>query len=73
MKSKEHRQIYDHPFVTLHVRVWIEMSILDTCRPFNPVTLHVRVWIEIFIYATISRGSIVTLHVRVWIEIKCFL
>ena len=33
--------------VTLHVRVWIEITISDNSIYFIVVTLHVRVWIEI--------------------------
>ena len=33
--------------VTLHVRVWIEMTTLQSGLFGSTVTLHVRVWIEI--------------------------
>ena len=56
-------------FVTLHVRVWIEI-IRIMCNPNpSPVTLHVRVWIEIVHAVLVGVRYGVTLHVRVWIEI----
>ena len=39
--------------VTLHVRVWIEISNGSSTMAKVEVTLHVRVWIEIIIYICI--------------------
>ena len=33
--------------VTLHVSVWVEISLLCRCRCLGCVTLHVSVWVEI--------------------------
>ena len=57
-------------YVTLCVRVWIEMSISVLNTVVAYVTLCVRVWIEILLSSRISSFSSVTLCVRVWIEIS---
>ena len=46
MKFKCIKIIDNVIFVTLYVRVWIEM-LVNVCKElFNVVTLYVRVWIE---------------------------
>ena len=55
--------------VTLRVRVWIEISFLQSRRRLQVVTLRVRVWIEISEQYQYPDRCHVTLRVRVWIEI----
>ena len=69
MKSLSLIILYIILIVTLHVRVWIEMTSVPRAAVLKAVTLHVRVWIEIRSRTARSRKLRVTLHVRVWIEI----
>ena len=55
--------------VTLHVSVWVEIWIVNTCNPWISVTLHVSVWVEIVILDFCQLLIKVTLHVSVWVEI----
>ena len=57
-------------WVTLRVRVWIEILAHALNVSDKLVTLRVRVWIEIFGKIMSSRIFNVTLRVRVWIEIS---
>ena len=45
--------------VTLHVSVWVEMSLCGGGEFFSPVTLHVSVWVEIcnFLLREVFRQS----------------
>ena len=69
MKSNQITGQMRSTYVTLHVRVWIEIFSNAFSGIAENVTLHVRVWIEIRWLVIILLLCIVTLHVRVWIEI----
>ncbi len=56
-------------FVTLYVRVWIEINTAKRQNLTHQVTLYVRVWIEIIQVRDSLFDGQVTLYVRVWIEI----
>ncbi len=68
MKSTGNQTTLRTSYVTLHVRVWIEMREQRSHRRILEVTLHVRVWIEMSCGIAATHLYLVTLHVRVWIE-----
>ena len=45
-----HRLLLLMCYVTLYVRVWIEIVKVGSLRRQSSVTLYVRVWIEILIF-----------------------
>ena len=57
-------------FVTLHVSVWVEITLEWYSLHLVSVTLHVSVWVEISLISYIIALKSVTLHVSVWVEIK---
>ena len=60
--------------VTLHVSVWVEISIITDLGTHQVVTLHVSVWVEILCRVCKVPSETVTLHVSVWVEMchyKC--
>ena len=57
-------------FVTLHVSVWVEISVLWFSQWLYAVTLHVSVWVEIKVKKWKEVNYNVTLHVSVWVEME---
>ena len=70
LKSRRLGEVPKCHFVTLHARVWIEITPATACLGPPYVTLHARVWIEMDWLNQPSMDPQVTLHARVWIEIK---
>ena len=70
MKWELNLPVLPYRNVTLHVRVWIEMTVERWDLLVLRVTLHVRVWIEIQSLTEKAFVHLVTLHVRVWIEMS---
>ena len=56
--------------VTLHVSVWVEISVLWFSQWLYAVTLHVSVWVEIKVKKWKEVNYNVTLHVSVWVEME---
>ena len=47
LKCRSSSSSVSRPVVTLHVSVWVEISLRSTSRTRKKVTLHVSVWVEI--------------------------
>ena len=69
LKCRSSSSSVSRPVVTLHVSVWVEISLRSTSRTRKKVTLHVSVWVEIF---NASSTTIEGVSRSTWAcELKC--